>query len=362
MFLFVVETILVFVVLLAVLVIAHEFGHFIVAKKSGMQVDEFGFGFPPRIFGVKRGETIYSVNWIPLGGFVRIVGEDGTDVANPRSFGNKSFWPRLATLVAGVTMNVILAWLLLVVCLMVGLPTEVAPGQPLPSHTSMYAESISIVDVAPNTPAATAGLQEGDQVKAIDGQQITSVDQIASFTSSHQGQTLQFSIERGNQLLTIPAYSRINPTDGNGYVGIAVSEVGKLRYAWYVAPYDAVSFTWQIISSEASGLWALVHTKAALSEVGGPVKIAQLTGQVTALGFSYLLQFAAFLSINLAIINILPFPALDGGRVMFLVIEKVRGKRNNESVEQWANTIGFALLLLLVAVISVHDVVGLFHH
>jgi regulator of sigma E protease len=362
MFFTILQTIIVFVILLAVLVIAHEFGHFIVAKKSGMQVDEFGFGFPPRIFGIKHGETTYSLNWIPLGGFVRIVGEDGTDGSNPRSFVNKNFWPRFATLVAGVTMNVILAWLIITVCLLVGLPTEVVPGQQLPKYASVGVESIAITAVEPGTPAATAGLQAGDQVKAINGTAIADVNSLAAYTASHQGQTLQFSIERGRQLLTVPAFARVNPTDGNGSVGIAVSEVGKLRYTWYVAPYVAVGFTGQIVSSEFSGLWALVHSRAALSEVGGPVKIAQLTGQVIALGFVYLLQFAAFLSINLAIINILPFPALDGGRVLFLVIEKVRGVRNNERVEQWANTIGFALLLLLVAAISVHDVIGLFHH
>ena len=293
---------------------------------------------------------------------MRIAGEDGAEVANPRSFVNKNFWPRFFTLVAGVTMNVILAWAILTVCLLIGLPTEVAPGQQLPAHATISAPIITITEVVPNTPAASAGLQVGDEIRAVNGTAIASPDSLVAYTTSHGGQTITFTIERGRQTLTIPAFARANPTDGNGAVGIAISEVGKLRYAWYAAPYDAVSFTGQIISSEASGLWALVHTKAALSEVGGPVKIAQLTGQVTALGFVYLLQFAAFLSINLAIINILPIPALDGGRVLFLVIEKVRGKRNSPAVEEWVNTVGFALIILLVAVISVHDVVGLFHH
>lgn len=362
MILFVLETIVVFIILLAVLVLCHEFGHFIVAKKSGMQIDEFGFGFPPRIFGVKKGETTYSLNWIPLGGFVRIAGEDGTDVANPRSFGNKGFWPRLAVLVAGVTMNVILAWAIMSLVLIIGLPSQVVLGQQLPKYASIGVQSVGITQVEPNTPAAAAGLQEGDEVQSIDGQKVTSVGELVAFTQSHQGQTMQFSIERGTQQLSIAVNSRTAPANGQGAVGIGVAEVGNVRYAWYAAPYFAVGITGQILSSEFSGLWALVHTRAGLSEVGGPVKIAQLTGQVVELGFVDVLQFAAFLSVNLAIINILPFPALDGGRVLFLVIEKVRGVRNNQEVEQWANTIGFCLLMLLVAIISVHDVIGLFKH
>ena len=360
--LFILETAVIFILLLAVLVIAHEFGHFIVAKKSGMQVEEFGFGFPPRIFGKKIGETVYSVNWVPLGGFVRILGEDNAEESNPRSFINQKFWPRFFTLVAGVTMNVVLAWVLLSLCLAIGLPTQVVPGQQLPSYASIRGESVTIAMVAPGTPADKAGLKEGDTVKAVDGHKISNAQEIVSYTASHEGQTLQFDVQRGRQELTVPVFARVNPADGNGSVGIAIADVGRMSFPFYIAPIAAVKLTGQVLQSEYEGLWALVHTKAALSSVGGPVKIAQLTGQVTTLGFVYLVQFAAFLSINLAIINILPFPALDGGRVLFLVIEKIRGKRNPQRVEQWANTIGFGLLLLLVAIISIHDVFGLFRH
>jgi regulator of sigma E protease len=352
--------IIVFILILAALVLFHEFGHFIIAKKSGMQVDEFGFGFPPRIFGKKIGETTYTLNAIPLGGFVKIAGENNENENNPRSFINKSFTARFATLVAGVIMNFILAWILFSIGFTVGLPTVVEQGQDIPAHGQIRGGAITILQTDPNSPAAKAGIREGDSIVAIDNQPLQTTDQVIKYVKSKAGTSIDFHIKRGNQDQDIKVTPRQNPPPGEGAIGIALGNVGRLSYPFYYAPIAGLKATWQVIVGTASGFYHLIFQGQGLSSIGGPVKIAKLTGQVTQLGLVYILQFAAFLSVNLGILNILPFPALDGGRVLFLVIEKIRGKRNNAKVEQWFNTIGFALLMLLVLIITIKDVKSLF--
>lgn len=352
-------TIILFIVILAVLVLVHEFGHFIVAKKSGMKVDEFGFGFPPRLFGVRRGETLYSFNLLPLGGFVKIVGENNSDADDPRSFVHKSFKARFGTLVAGVTMNVLLAIVLMSIGFGIGLPAAVAPGETLPAHATLKSESVSILQVEPNSPAKNAGLKEGDAILSLDGHTFTDADGVSSYIHSREGSVVNFHVKRGSEELDLKAEARKDHPADQGAVGIAIGNVGMLSYPWWYTPVAGVKATWQIIETTVVGFYQLIKGGIGFDQLGGPVKIASLTGQVAKLGFVYVLQFAAFLSVNLAILNILPFPALDGGRVLFLLIEKIRGKKNNAAIENWANTIGFALLILLIAVITFHDIRGL---
>jgi regulator of sigma E protease len=354
-------SIIAFIVMLSVIVFSHEFGHFIVAKKSGMKVDEFGFGFPPRILGIKKGDTIYSINWIPLGGFVKIAGEDNTDHDDPRSFANKSFWQRFLVLIAGIIMNFILAAVIFTICSVIGIPATYNPGDVVPNHATLKTQGITITDVEPNTPAETSGIDAGDIILSVNGKTFTDASDAVAYLQTQSGQTVQFTLKHQGQTITKSAYDRPNPPANEGAVGIAVSDVGILKFKWYAAPWAGIQQTWEMITGTIVGLYGLIRSGIGFSSLGGPVKIAQLTGQATALGIVYVLQFTAYISVNIGILNAIPFPALDGGRVLFLVIEKIRGKRNNANVEGWVNTIGFFALLALILVISAHDVFTLIY-
>ncbi len=353
-------TILVFIVILGLLVFVHELGHFIMAKRAGMKVEEFGFGFPPRMFGITRGETTYSINWVPLGGFVKILGEDGSDSPDPRNFGNKSTWQRFRVLIAGVSMNVILAWVLLSIGMGIGLPTVLSENDQLPHSAKIKTVSVGILEVQEKTPAAEAGLKAGDHILKIGDTTISSIDQAQAETSKDAGKPTTYTIGRGSETFTKIITPRTNPPQGQGALGIALGSIGMVSYPWYEAPWRGLVALFNLVAltlgAFASIIWQLLRGHSAGVSVSGPVGIAVLTRDVTALGFIYLLQFTAILSVNLAIINAIPFPALDGGRVLFLLIEKLRGRKLNIKAEQVANTIGFVLLLLLMVVVTVKDV------
>ncbi|MEJ0021286.1 MAG: M50 family metallopeptidase [Candidatus Doudnabacteria bacterium] len=352
--------IVVFIIILGILVFVHELGHFIMAKRAGMRVEEFGFGFPPRIFGIQKGETLYSINWIPLGGFVKIVGEDGSDSPDPESFGNKSFWQRFFVLLAGVTMNVILAWVLISIGMGLGLPTVLDEGDQLPASAHIKNQTIGILEVEAKTPAADAGLKPGDSITKINGQPVGSIQDTQTATLADAGKPTIFTIKRGSEIFDKTITPRVNPPSGEGSLGVALGSVAYVSYPWYQAPYRGgiavINLIILTVTTFASLIGQFFQGHNVGAQLSGPVGIAVLTKDVTALGFIYLLQFTAVLSVNLAIINAVPFPALDGGRVLFLIIEKIRGKKMPIRAEIWANTIGFMLLLLLMVVVTVHDV------
>jgi regulator of sigma E protease len=364
-------TILIFIIILGLLVFVHEAGHFFVAKWSGMKVHEFGFGFPPRLFGIQKiagkwktvgarggsdDSTIYSINSIPLGGFVKIMGENNEQEANPQSFINKPFLPRLLTLVAGVLMNVILAWALISIGYSVGLPVAVDDPGSLGNHAQLIDRHVAILDVREDSPAEKAGLQPSDIILTIDNQDIADVSSVQKYIQQNQGKTIDIGFQRVNEMKHASVVIEPNPDPKKVVIGIGLATYGKLRFPWYQAVVEGARTTGYQLKAIITGLYNVFSTGQGIKSLGGPVKIAQLTGQVVDLGFIPLIQFAAFLSLNLAILNILPFPALDGGRVLFLVIEKIRGKRNNQRIEQYANMIGFFLLLTLMLVITVRDV------
>ncbi len=367
-------TILIFIIILGILVFVHEFGHFIVAKKSGMQVEEFGFGFPPRIVGIQKidgkwkwvwghkqgldgSKTVYSINAIPLGGFVRILGENNGNAEHPGSFINKGFWPRFLTLVAGVVMNVILAWVLLSVGFGIGLPVAVSSMTDVPKNAVFTGQQIAILEVVKDLPADKAGIKTNDVVLSIDNKQFASVPEIQSYIKEHAGAPVEFSLLRQKQNVKVSVTPSINPPQGEGPTGIALSLVGKLKYPWYLAVVKGGETTISGLKNIISGLYGLIVSHTGFSSLGGPVKIAKLTGEVAGMGFIYLVQFTAFLSLNLAVLNILPFPALDGGRVVFLLIEKIRRKKNNQKIEQIVNVAGFVFLLLLMVAVTINDVI-----
>jgi regulator of sigma E protease len=352
-------TIIIFIAILGLLVFVHELGHFIMAKRAGMRVDEFGFGFPPRLFGVKKGGTLYSINLIPLGGFVKIAGEDGTQNDSPENFGNKTFWQRFNVLIAGVTMNIILAWALISLGTVIGLPTVISEGEQLSKSAKVQASSVGILQTAPDSPATGAGLRPGDVIVSINGQEVKSISEAQEITTGNAGVENVYVIRRGSETFETNIVPRVNPPEGEGAIGIALGEIARVSYPWYEAPWrglvTTVNLTWYTLSAFGGLIAAAFQGENVGAALSGPVGIAVLTRDVAQLGLIYLLQFTAVLSINLAIINIIPFPALDGGRILFLIVEKLRGKKMNERAEGWANAVGFLLLLLLMLGVTIHD-------
>lgn len=365
-------TIIIFLIVLSLLVFVHELGHFVVAKRSGMVVHEFGFGFPPRIFGLQKVEgkwkfvrgsktnesenTVYSINAIPLGGFVKILGEDNDTEDHPNSFGKKSFIARFGTLVAGVAMNFVFACALLAVGYMVGLPVAVQSQSDIPSHANFTGQKVAIIEVLKDSPAEKSGLQASDIIQSINNNTFDSVESLQEFITQNRGQEFTFNVQRVNEPKEIKVQSLANPGPDEPSVGVGLALYGKLKFAPHYAIVEGTRTAFHQLQAIGSGLYNLFTSGEGLKSLGGPVKIAQLTGQVADMGIIPLLQFSAFLSLNLAVLNSLPFPALDGGRMLFLVIETIRGKRNNPKVEQYANAIGFLALLLLMAAITVRDI------
>lgn len=353
-------TALLFLVVLSVLVIAHEFGHYIVARMCGVTVEEFGLGFPPRIaaWKGKRG-MLWSLNAIPLGGFVRLKGESGDDRTAPDSFGRQSIPKRFAVLVAGVAMNLVAAAVIFTVGFMVGMPTVTEGGVDGGTVTNA---SVRVLEVVAGSPAETSGFAVGDRLLTIDGAAFaTSADARAALGTDVVHTVV---VQRDGVDTTMTVDPEYMESLGKVGVGVGLVETGDVRFPWYKAPIMGVSAmvssTVQVVSAFAALIASPFTHTTVEAEVAGPVGIAVLTGEVARLGFAHLLQFAAMLSINLAVINVLPIPALDGGRVAFLVLELIRRKPTTPRVEQIVHGTGFAILLILVVIVTLKDIVGLF--
>jgi len=350
-------TLFIFLLILGLLIFVHELGHFVMAKKFGMKVEEFGFGFPPRLFAVKRKETIYSVNLIPLGGFVKIQGEDGGERQDPRSFASQSYGKRALTLVAGVLMNIVLATVLISAGYKIGSPQMVEGDV----KANIKNPKVQILEVNQDSPAAAAGLEVGDTVREINGQTIKEIEDVQQIINMSRGHEATFLIERGKNLITLKGTPRVDVPAGDGPMGVGLVKTAIISYSLPQAIKAGVIDTGYAVKFIAEALYNLVvnimKTGKISADLSGPVGVAVMTGRATALGFVYLMQFTALLSINLAIINILPFPALDGGRLLFLGIEAIGRKPINQKVERMVNSVGFALLILLMVMITFRDVI-----
>lgn len=352
-------TILLFILVLGALVLVHELGHFWAAKKSGCAVDEFGIGFPPRVFSIKRGDTVYSINLLPLGGFVKIRGENGDDAPDEKSFVTKSVGWKALIVSAGVLMNVAMAYVLITASLVFGVNAVVdesnAPGR----FATLSNEKIRIVQVLPEGPADRAGLQVGDSVTKLDGREVSTVAPLLERFANDQGEAVTLEVLRDGQAQSIILNPAFIEDIGHAGVGVGLSHNATLSYPWYVAPWYGLTRTltmlWLILAA-FGGLFVQLFSAGGVSaDVTGPIGIAVLTGEVAKLGLLPLMQFAALLSLNLAIINILPFPALDGSRLLLIIVEKFRGKQLNVQLERWAHVVGFSLLMLLMVVVTARD-------
>ncbi|MDD4902521.1 MAG: RIP metalloprotease RseP [Patescibacteria group bacterium] len=411
-------TIIVFIVVLSVLVFVHEAGHFWAARKMGVKVEEFGFGLPPRAIGalkftgdravpiateetvevsenmfgekkihdevtevgvirkikrwkffwgerlpdaeegLKADDTVYSINWLLLGGFCKIKGENGEGENDQDSFVAKAIWKRIVIISAGVIMNVVLAMALFAVGYMIGLPQSV---EDVGQQMIIKDQKIQITQIFPNTPAAKAGLKPGDVIVAIDGQKFTRDIEVQNYVNAHIGSELDYQIRRVDKITDF----KITPVDlnGRGGIGVGIINTGLVRYPWYLAIWKgittAIVLLWVIIVAFYELLKNLILGHGVSAEIAGPVGIATMTGQYARMGFVYLLQFVGLLSLNLAVVNFLPIPALDGGRIIFLLIEKFKGSPIKREIEAVIHNIGFFALIILILFITGKEILGL---
>ena len=355
-------TIILFLLILGVIVFFHELGHFFMAKLYGVKVEEFAIGFPPRIFGVKKGETMYSLNAVPLGGYCKIVGEDGENKDDPRSFSSKSISKRFQIISAGVLMNFFMAFVIFAVIFMAGAPMNIE-GEDLSKARSVENKQVKISEVLKGTPADNAGIQIGDAVLKADEKEIGSIEDLQNYTKDNLGETVALTILRNNEVSVKEIVPRKEYSENEGAMGVSLVNTAEVSYSFLEAVkrgYEwTVLLTLFIITAFAGILWSLLSTGKTAIEVSGPVGIAMMTEQAATLGVMAVLNFTALISINLAIINALPFPALDGGRLVFLIVEKIKGSPINQIWEARANNVGFMLLMFLMLVVTFKDIMKL---
>lgn len=431
-----ITVIIIFVLILGVLIFVHELGHFLMARRNGIRAQEFGFGLPPRIFGIQFvsgkklekileqsslevkisdiqnegqseiiqkiitekmqevdllkpvrkwrfiwgrydgddaeekadlkeardnrffGGTVYSLNWIPLGGFVRIKGED-RESQEADSFAVKPAWTRIKVLGAGVVMNFIFAWIVLAIVFWVGAPEAVS------LEDELNQGRIQISEVAVKSPAENNGLKIGDEIaKFQNGFEFTSVKSVQDYINANKGKEISLKIIRGKENIEFKAVPRVESLASEGSLGVGLVQTVVVKYPWYKSIWKGLQSVYGLTLTIILGIFEmfknLVIGQGAKIEVAGPVGIAFLTKQVASLGMIYVLQFAAILSINLGIINALPIPALDGGRILFILIEKIRRRPINQKTEQLFHATGFAFLIGLMILITFRDIMKLF--
>lgn len=342
----------IFLVALSILVIIHEFGHFFAAKKMGIRVDEFGLGIPPRVFGKKIGETLWSLNWLPIGGFVRMYGEDPNMPENmakkmgSRAFVNKKPWQKFVVLVGGVAMNLVLAVLIFsVVYKITGVPKDTG--------------RVEIIGVAPGSPAEIAGLKEGEIVLKVGQIEVKKSADLVAEVAKYKGKTVDLWIEG---IGVIRAEVRQNPPAGEGALGIAVSNTKTEQIAWWqiykgVKAGFAEAYHWAVVILSGLKQMAMdVFEGKKPTDVAGPIGMYQATSAIRQnQGMLALLHFFGIISVNLAVMNILPFPALDGGRVVFVIWEWITGHKPDPVWEGRLHQIGMIVLLALIGLVAVSD-------
>ncbi|KKU06593.1 MAG: Peptidase M50 [Candidatus Magasanikbacteria bacterium GW2011_GWA2_45_39] len=360
-------TLLVFLILLSVLILVHELGHFFAAKKLGVVAEEFGLGLPPRVrrlFSWKR--TEFTLNWLPIGGFVRMRGEDAdnsefriqnSELVKRGYFYAQKPWKRAVILIAGVTMNLIFGIAAFtVVYSFLGIPTET--------------DKVIVQGVAPGSPADQAQLHSGEAVLELkvksEKLKVKDTNEFVKLVNENRGQEITLVVSKDGttrEAVLVPRLESQTP-ENEGALGVAISNLEFVRYPWWQMPFratvtgakEALGWSVNIVAGLGSMVSQLVIHGRLPKDVAGPVGIAYIAGNVARQGWLALTQFAGILSVNLAIVNLLPFPALDGGRLLFLGIEKLRGRPLNPAKERWVHLIGYGILITLILLATVQDI------
>lgn len=353
-------SIIYFLIILSILVIVHELGHFLVARFFDIRVDEFGLGYPPRAASLfKWKETVFTLNWLPFGGFVKIFGENPDNEKkeiDPRSFASKKRPVQASVLVAGVVANFLFAWLLISIGFMSGLPSPQSQDLPVKDvHTV-------ITTVVENSPADLAGIKSGDTIQGLSREGIDSEldpQSISNFIALSE-ESVVLVVKRGDEIITKTIEPVETIVEGKPAVGVAMDSIGTVKLPLFKALSEGMKTTLSLTDMTARALGTFliqaVTGQADLDQVTGPVGIVGMVGNVEALGFIYVLSFVALISINLSVVNLLPIPALDGGRLLFVAIESIIRRPISPKIFNYANNIGFTLLLILMVVITFRDV------
>ena len=348
-------TLVLVILVISILILAHEWGHFYSARKLGIKVEEFGFGFPPRIFSVVKNGIRYSFNLLPLGGFVKIYGEHGEGEGDEQSFVSRPAWQRFIVLFAGVGMNFVLAWIFF--------SAGVAMGIPELSEDESKSIPVSIIAVLPNSPAEMAGIKFGDVIVELRSQDVSlrveREQDVRDFAESYRGEEITLVFKRADQIFEVKTTPRSHAPEGEGPLGIGLARLEVVRAPWYLVPIEGVKTLWRSIEATGQGLW-MVATQLVQGNtnipVSGPVGIFLFANDSRTLGTSFFLQFVGILSVNLAVLNFLPIPALDGGRILFLILEKIKGGKFNPALENTVHTVGFFVLIALMVLITYRDI------
>ncbi len=354
-------TVIAFIIFLGILIFVHELGHFLMARRMDIRVEEFALGFGPKLWSHKKGETLYSLRIVPLGGFCSMTGEmpvDREDLDpeeretyekardNGRCFFQKPPLQRLAVLVAGPLMNVALAILAFVLIFGIyGIPVE-------------QDQAAVIGEMMPGEPAARSELRGGDEVIAIEGQEVEDWQNMTGIIRENPDRELTFTVLRDGEVVEMTITPQLDEETGYGMIG-ALPRVVRERVSPPTAVYRGTIQAFEVVGLTVQGFVHII-SEASTEELGGPVMIASIVGQAARTGLENVLHWLGIISINLAIINLVPFPALDGGRVVFVLIELISGRPVSQEKEGWVHMIGFVLLLALMVFIIYQDIITTF--
>jgi len=359
----------IFIVIISIigLIILHEFGHFLVAKKLGVKVEEFGIFLPPRLIGKKIGETIYSINLLPFGAFVKIYGEE-TKIADPRSFSARPVWQRSLIVLAGVLSFWLAAIVLLSIVFHLGTAQVISDEE----NGSLINPQVQIISVSANSPASAANLMPGDVIRFLrlkeqtEKQAVTKVKEVQDFINQHRGEEIVLTIERRKEIFEVTVTPRVVVPAEEGALGVALVRTAEKSYPFFSAIYRGIVATFTLtgeIILALAGLVGKLITGQGLppgTQLMGPIGIGSLAFQAAQVSLSYFLQFIGLLAIYLAIFNLLPIPALDGGKLLFLIIEKIKGRPINHQLEERITAVFFVLLLILMIWATIKDISHLF--
>jgi regulator of sigma E protease len=354
-------SVIIFIISLLILVVIHELGHFLMAKKFGIKVLEFGFGIPPRAWGKKIGETLVSINWLPFGGFVRLLGEDETDkkvLLDKRSYAAQTVGKRITVVIAGIVMNLVLSWVLFYIVIA---SQDWRVIYPTPEPV------VSVLQVEKGMPAEKVGLKPGDLVLEVNGQKVTNIDEVRNIIRQNEGKTVNLKISnfktgQDREVSVVPEKA----PSGQVLIGVAFSPIAYKQYNTPVEKlFSGISYSFDLIILTFKGLGTLVADLAtgnvgkASAQVAGPIGLAVVSNNILSSGWEATipyLWFTGLISLTLAVMNFLPIPALDGGRLLFLYIEALTKKKLSAELEAKIHGVGFAILLMLMILIAMADV------